>query len=219
MKKILIISILLVMLIGCGPQRQPTAPYGNCSGMTYIVVNKFMKDDKLFNVNNPFVLHHYGNKPTVLYKIINFTACSNVKQYDNKNDIAIFLDTPIYGSINYCRYKYIDGNKTGLMGYELFFKWAKLSYEEREKTKEIYNKKLLEFKCDWSTVPKEQSDWYFENEASTKEPIMVSNANYVTSYSILPNRTIALTLSDAKKLYNIINEYFVKQTKFTQQAK
>jgi len=211
MKKLLACSIFLIIFSGCGPQRQPKIPYGNCSGVTYLTVNKFMKDDKLFNYNNPFVLNNYGSKPAVLYRVINFTACSNVKQ-NNIKDIAIFLDTPVYGDINYCKYRYLDDNQSGLAVYELFFKWANLSYEEREQTKDIYNKKLSAFKCDWSTVPKEQSDWYFENEASTKEPIMVSNAHHVTSYSILPNRTIALKLSDAKKIYNIIMTHFKEQS-------
>jgi hypothetical protein len=176
-----------------------------------MIVNEYWKDDNLFNINNPTVKKWYGSRPSVLFRRIDFTACTNLTQENNKNDVAIFLDTDVYGSINYCKHRYLDRNKSGLMVYDLFFKWASLSYEKREQTKDAMNKQLLTMKSDWSTVPKNESDWYFENEASTKEPIMVSNAHHVTSYSIIPNRTIALTLGDVKKLYNIINTYFNKQ--------
>ncbi|MEE9885270.1 hypothetical protein IV507_05115 [Acinetobacter nosocomialis] len=196
-------SLTFFSLVGCSSVNVKNSPQKIIvydSGLVSFGVSQFDKKEKLFFKNSKYYVSKYG------YTVANTEEIINIRIPSNQIQKSVYLYSSYSrGLRSYCNYKKDDPN---LNVFKIFLDWASQPKKIREERKFAVNTLISSFKCDQSSVPKTQPDWYVEVEQYSQEPILVSNANWTWPFNPLKNRTVALTKYDVTNLLNELNKYF-----------
>ena len=182
------------------PKKLNTQSIMDCTGLGVIEVNGFDKNSHLFNKNDPYYIRRYA--PHTAFEEVRVIGCTNV----SSGGKLVRLYTPAYREdIKYGSY-YQDQNQQQV--FSLFISSTASSALVTQQNLQALNQPLASLKSKYSTVPKNQPDWYVDIERSSKQPVLVSNASDGAMLGLMANRTMALTKDDVLEINALMAEYW-----------
>lgn len=203
--KVFTLLTAVIWLSACAstsPQLKPQQ-VTDCTGLGALSVNGFDKNSHLFHENDPYYIKKYAAHTA--YEEIGVVGCTNV----STGEKWVRLYTPTSKQdIGYGKYYKKQENQSP---FKLFLN-ATVGHNHSQNASQAYyiplNQQIAQLKSDYSTVPKDQPDWYVDTEQKTAQPVLVSNARYTALYGLMANRTIALTTKDVAEIQSLITAYW-----------